>query len=82
MKYHVKMNCQNSVSDYTNLDSFIKEITQFQFQFQFQFQLINFCMTEKLAYKWIKQNGKLSKKKNIQVSEGELRVIGFRSEPH
>ena len=39
-------------------------------------------MTEKLAYKWIKQNGKLSKKKNIQVSEGELRVIGFPSEPH
>ena len=74
MKYHVKMNCQNSVSDYTNLDSFIKEITQFQ--------LIHFYMTEKLAYKWIKQNGKLSKKKNIQVSEGELRVIGFRSEPH
>ena len=27
MKYHVKMNCQNSVSNYTNLDSFIKEIT-------------------------------------------------------
>ena len=36
-------------------------------------------MTEKLPYKWIKQNGKLSKKKNIQVSKGELRVIGFPS---
>ena len=72
MKYHVKMKCDNSVSDYANLESFIKEINQFQ--------LISLYMAEKLAYRWIKQNGKLWKDKaltrhftNLRITNQELR---------
>ena len=72
MNYYVKIKCDNLVKGYTNLDTFVEEITQFP--------LTSSYMTGKLAYKWIRQIGKLSKKKNIQPSKGKLTVIGFRSE--